>query len=246
MATFVGVSNRVYLAHLDLSGLANEVNFGDLTRDMKECTTFNDGGYTCVKPGLISGEGSVKGYQDWVADVLDDEISIGQLGTQYAFSVVPNPTGTVTAGDRAWLSRGVLSKDMPMTGAKGEMGGFEMTLSYDTAVAQGYIGHPSAARTTTGTGTAVAQAGPTAAQKLYSALHVTAYSGFTNVVVKVQSDDSSGFPSATDRITHTTITGVTNEFSSVAGSFSSETHLRTTWTVTGSGSITFVNTFGVI
>lgn len=245
MGSFVGLANRIYLAHLDLSGLANEISFGPLTREMKDATTFNDGGYTVVKPGMISGSASIKGFQDWATDVLDDDISVGQIGSQYALTV--NPTqATPAAGDTVWMSRGVLTSDSPMTGAKGEMAGFELALAYDTAIVQAKALHPVAARTANGNGTAVALGGPTAAQKLYAALHVTAYSGFTNVVVKVQSDDNSGFSSPTDRITFATVTGTTNEFASLAGPFASETHLRATWTVTGTGSISFVAAAGVI
>lgn len=246
MASFVGLHNRIYLGHLDLSGLANKVTFGALTRQMQESTTFNDGGYRCVLPGLISGEASVSGNQDWAADILDDEISVGQLGTQYAFSVFPNPTGTVAAGDAAWLARGVLDTAEPLKGAVGDVASFMQHLAYDTACARGQVAHPSAARTSTGNGTALTLTGPTASQRLYAALHVTAYSGLTNVVFKVQSDDNSGFSSPTDRITFATVTGRTNEFASVAGNFSTETHHRVTWTVTGSGSVTFVCAVGVV
>lgn len=247
MAAFIGLSNQIYLAHLDLSGLANEVQFGELSRAMQPSTTFKDGGYACVKPGLVSGAATVKGFQDWAADVLDDDISApGQLGTQYPFTVIPNPTGTVTAADQCWLSRGVLANVNPMAGAKGEMAGFELGLAYDTAIVQAKVAHPSAARTANGQGTAVALTGPTAAQKLYAALHVTAYSGFTQVALVVESDDAVGFPSATTRITFATVTGVTSEFASVAGSFSSETHLRANWVVSGTGSITFTIAVGVL
>lgn len=246
MATFVGTSNRVYVGQLDLSGSANDVRFGDLTRAMQDATTFNDGGYTCRKPGLISGEAAVKGFQDFASGGVDETINGLSIGTQYPLTVVPNPTGTVTAGDACWMSRGVLGKANPLSGAKGEMGGFEFGFNYDTAVVQSKVAHPLAARTSTGNGTAVTLTGPTSTQSLYAALHVTAYSGFTNVVFKVQSDDSGAFSSATDRITFTTVTGVGSQFSSVAGSFSGETHHRATWTVTGSGSVSFVVVFGVI
>lgn len=247
MATYVGLHNRVYLAHLDLSGNATAVDGGTLTRDMKPGTTFNDGGYTCVKPGLISGEGRVTFLQDWAADVIDDELSVGQLGTQYPFTVVPNPTGTVTAGDPAYIARGVLGSLNPGLGVKGEMATGEFMLPFDTAAPQAKVLHPSAARTTTGNGTAVALTGPTASQTLYASLHVIAYSGLTNVVFKIQSDDSSGMASATDRITFTTVTAAgASEWKTVAGNFSTETHLRATWTVTGTGSITFVIAAGVI
>lgn len=246
MASFIGVHNRVLLGHLDLSGLANEVNFGDLSRAMQPSTTFNDGGYTCVLPGLISGEATVKGNQDWATVVLDDEISVAQLGSQYPATVIPNPTGTVTAGDACWLSRGVVGTANPMAGAKGEVAGFEFGFPYDTAIVQAKVAHPAAARTATGNGTAVALTGPTAAQKLYAALHVTAYSGLTNVVLVIESDDAGAMSSPTTRITFATVTGTTSQFASVAGNFSTETHHRITWTVTGTGSVTFTAAFGVI
>jgi hypothetical protein len=75
---------------------------------------------------------------------------------------------------------------------------------------------------------------------------VTAYSGFDQIVFKVESDDGAGFGSATDRITFATVTGKTSEFASVVGAFSSETHHRITWAATGAGSCTFVAAFGVI
>lgn len=246
MGTFIGISNRVLVGPLDLSGLANEVNFGPLMRAMKPSTTFNDGGYECVLPGLMSGAAMVKGNQDFATGVLDDTISLGQLGSQYPISVIPNPTGTVTAADACWLSRGVVGEVDPLVGAKGDVAGFQLDLSYDAAIVQSKVAHPAAARTADGTGTAVLLTGPTAAQKLYAALHVTAYSGLTNVVFKIQSDDNSGFTSATDRITFTTVSGVTSQFSSVAGDFSSETYHRAFWDVTGSGSVTFTITMGVI
>jgi hypothetical protein len=246
MGSFVGLSNRIYLAQLDLSGLANEVTFGPITTAMRPFTTFNEGGYNAVKPGLTSGAAMVKGFQDYAVDVLDDDISIGQLGSQYPFTVVANPTGTVTAADTCWLSRGLVSDLKPFDGAKGDPAAFELGLAYDAAIVQAKVGAPLAAVTANGTGTAVLLTGPTAAQKLYGALHVTAYSGFTNVVFTIESDDNSGFSSPTTRTTFATVTGRTSEFASVAGAFSSETYHRVKWVVTGSGSVTFVATFGVI
>jgi hypothetical protein len=246
MASFIGLNHRVYFAHLDLSGKANMVNFGDLSCVLQDSTTFNDGGFSCVTPGLRSGAGTIGGFQDYALGVLDDQISIPQLGTSYAVSVIPAATTTVTAGDPVWFSRGVFTDLNPLDGPKGDMGKFELGFGYDTIFTQGLVGHPLAARTTTGTGTAVAKTGPTATQKLYAALHVTAYSGITNAVIKVQSDDNVAFPSATDRITFATVTGLTNEFASVAGAFNTETHLRVSWTITGVGSVSFAVSFAVL
>jgi hypothetical protein len=246
VASFVGVHNKVLLGHLNLTGNAASVNFGDLTRVMQPCTTFADGAYTCVKPGLISGQASLELYQDYAADVLDDEISSGQLGSQYTLTVIPNPTGTVAVADTAWFTRGVVSKINPMDGAKGDMAKAMFDISHDTAILQGKVAHAGAAITTSASDTGIALAGPSSTQRLYSALHVTAYSGFTNVIFTIESDDNANFSSATTRLTHTTVTATTNEFSSAAGSWSSETHHRVKATVTGSGSITFTSAIAVL
>lgn len=248
MGSYISTADQVFVGHLDLTSHANEIMFGPLERAMQTCTTFSDGGFVCVKPGLISGEAGVKGYQDFAADVLDDELSVAQLGSQYPVSWCPNDDGAAAAaGDPAWFSRGLVGLVNPLgAGAKGEMSGFEYRFPYDTAIVQGKVAAAKAAITADGNGTAVALTGPTASQSLYAAIHVTAYSGFTNVVFKIQSDDSSGMSSATDRITFTTVTGTTSEFASVAGNFSSETHHRITYDVTGSGSVTVFAVFGVI
>lgn len=237
---------RIYLGHLDLTGATREVSFGPLTRAMLPVTTFADGGYTTVIPGLASGEASITGFQDFASGAHGSEISIGQLGTRYPLSVVPAESSTVAAGDVCWLTRGVLDETVPFTGAVGDVAGFADHLTYDTAIPRGLVAHPLGAETADGTGTAVTLAGPSASQSLYAVLHVTAYSGLTNIVVKVQSDDGSGFSSPTDRITFATVTGTTSEFASVAGGFSSETHHRVVWDVTGTGSCSFFAAFGVV
>lgn len=248
MSAFVATASQVFVGHLDLTSLANEIMFGPLNRAMQPCTTFSDGGYSCVKPGLMSGLAVVKGYQDFADGVLDDEISVGQLGAQYPVAWAPNDDGLVAAaGDPAWFSRGLVGKLNPLgSGTTGEMAGFEYEFPFDAAIVQGKVAAAKAAVTGDGNGTAVALAGPSASQRLYAALHVTAFSGFTDVVFKVQSDDGVGMASATDRITFTTVTGTTSQFASVAGDFSTETHHRITYDVTGTGSCTFFAVFGVI
>jgi len=246
MGSFVGLHNRIYVGQLDLSGFANNVSFGALSRAMVPCTTYNDGGFDCYRPGLISGTGSVSGFQDFAVDTLDDDLSLGQLGSQYAFSVYPNPSGTVAAGDPAWLTRGVVNTLNPLEGAKGDMAGFMLGQAFDAGIVQGKVLKPLAAVTADGSGSAVAMTGPTADQRLYAAIHVTAFSGFSGVVFTVETDDNSSFTSATTRATFTTVAGRTSEFVSVAGAFASETHVRITYDVTGSGSCTFTCAAGVV
>lgn len=243
MATVVVTDVKPYLGVLDLTSLTESVSFGDLTAVAVPFTNMGSGGYNEFKPGLISGEMTTELFADFAAGAPDEILGTG-VGSQYAWTgLLP---GSAAAGDPCYLSRGYINKRAPWMGAVGGAAKTSLTLPYDTRIIRGSVLQPSTARTTTGTGTAVAMAGPTASQSLWATLHVFAYSGLTNIVIKVQSDDNGSFTSATDRITFSTVTGTTSQFTSVAGSFSSETHVRVSWTVTGTGSCTFAVAAGVL
>jgi hypothetical protein len=245
MATYVDTASNMLVGQLDLTGLCEQYAFGDLSIAAVGFTTYADRGWVANKPGLKSGTFTATLFQDFAADVLDDDLGVAALGGTYAVTVVPDDP-TPAAGDLAWFSRGYLGRYNPLTGTVGDAAKAEIELPYDRPFVQGKLLHPKTARTANGNGTAVAMTGPTASQRLYAALHVTAYSGFTNVVVKVQSDDAAGMSTPTDRVTFSTVTGVGSEYTSVAGGFSTESHVRSTWTVTGSGSISFVVVCGVL
>lgn len=249
MAVYVSLHDRIYVGQLDLSGVADQVAFGPSTRVMVPVTTYNDGGFATVIPGQMSGEVTVSGFSDFAAGVLDDTINNTTLGTAFPVTVVPNPTGTVTAGDTAWLVKGRQVSYSPASGAKGDAARFSLNLTSDGAVVKGYVSHAKAARTSTGNGTSVALAGPSASQYLYSALHVTAWSGLTSLDVTIESDDDSGtFASATTRITHTQFTAIGSEWKSVIGSagHAAENCHRLVYTIVGTGSVTLAASFGVI
>lgn len=245
MTTFVALHRKSYLGPLALAANTRDVGYS-LAAAMVECTTYNDGGWECVAPGLKSGTITFDGFTDFAAGGVDDTLGVDGVGGQYAISVYENPTGTVTAGDHARISRGVVTTFEPIRGAVGEMAGLMIGGKFDAVVPEALVLHPEASRTATGTGTAVAMTGPTSSQRLYAALHVTAWSELTSLVVKVQTDDNSGFTSATDRLTFTTATGVTSEWSSVAGAFNTETYVRVSYTIVGTGSCTFACAAGVL
>jgi len=245
MATFVNVSKRIYVGHLDLSN-SDKADFGTITVQSVRFTSFNAGGFEEFKPGLISGEVTVEAFQDFAVDVLDDELGVAALGAQYPVTVAPNVSGTETAGDVCYFTRGIISQYGPIVGAKGDAAKATLTVPYDTVAVRGVVAHPKAARTVTGNGTIMALTGPTSSQRLYAALHVTAFSGLTNAVFTVQSDDAVGFPSSATRLTFATITGTGSEFASVAGYGATETHHRIVYTLTGTGSVTFTIAIGVL
>lgn len=91
--------------------------------------------------------------------------------------------------------------------------------------------HTALTANTTGTGV---DGGASSANGGVGYLHVTAYSGFTSVAIKVQ--DSADDNTYADLVSFTNVTAVGAERVTVAGTV--EQYLRSVVTVTGSGSIT--------
>ncbi len=102
-------------------------------------------------------------------------------------------------------------------------------------------------RTSSSSGTGRQIGAVSSTQTLYAALHVISASGTSPTLdVKVQSDDNSGFTSATDRITFTQATDVTSEWGSVGGAITDD-YWRITYTVGGtSPSFAFAVTAGIV
>lgn len=103
--------------------------------------------------------------------------------------------------------------------------------------------------TVSGTGTASAQYLATAGDdtdKLHATIHCTVM-GATSLAVKIQSDDNSGFTSATDRITFATLTAPGAEFASEATdpTGGADDYYRVSYTVTGAGTVTFIVALGI-
>jgi len=105
-------------------------------------------------------------------------------------------------------------------------------------VDMGVLLHALTAETADSNGSSVDNAASSAGGGV-SSLHVTAFSGLTNIVIKVQhSTDNSSW---SDLITHATVTGTTWERKLVTGTVNR--YVRAWWDVTGTGSTTFALAF---
>ena len=245
MAPRVSTHVAPYLGALDLTAITKGGTFADLNAAEVDFTNYAAGGYREFKTGIISGGMTLDLLQDYATGILDDSVTVG---SSYAFStVVPATPGTIIEGDIAFVANGAATQYQPRNGAVGEAAGAALTMPWSSRFAYGRVGHPAAARTTTGTSTGIAFAGPSASQYMVANLHVLAYSGLTSITVKISSDDNSGFTTATDRLTFTATTAIGGENKTAVGSagWASETHHRVAWTVVGTGSCTFVVTFGL-
>lgn len=230
----------VLFGSYDVSPYTGSITETPGTVVVQECNNFAGGGFTHRRAGLKSGSVGLDGYADFDSTGISAFLNAAGLGSQHAVTI---STPGTAAGDAAVLARGLLQRHAFSLSPE-QITGLQIMLESDTGFAHGKLAAPLASRTTSGlTGTAIALTGPSASQRLWASLHVTAASG-TNLVVKVQSDDNSGFTSATDRITFSTVSAVGWQFSSVAGDLSTETHWRVVATI-ASGTFSFAAAFGV-
>ena len=244
MSVFVLTSPTVFVDEFDFTALIDRAGMIDITADQVERKKSNGGGFKFYLPGLITATGEVAGYYD-PADSGIADLSPANVSDQRIISA----TSTADAAEGApyWSHRGYLSSvtGAPGSGDIGSLATFQIASQADTAPFNGVVGMPFATYDDGGfTGDGVAMTGPASGETLYASLHVTAATG-TNLVVKVQSDDNSGFTSATDRITFSTLSAVGSEWKTVAGDLSSETYWRVIATAS-TGDFDVICGFGIV
>jgi len=227
---------------VNVTAYANSINV-TMDADTRDVTTFASGGSRQMVSTLGMVGVEIAGFDDDVATGGPNDLmqfaSIGALNT-WTVSI----PGT-TAGDAAVFGQGRTMTATPISGAVGDVAAVNIGITGTSREVVGLLLHPAAARTTTGSGTAVAFTTPTAGQALHYAAHVHSVSGAGNIVFTIQTDDNGGFSSGTTRITSSAITAVGAVFGSLSGALAGETHIRVGWTITGFTSVTFSVSAGV-
>lgn len=237
MAVYANTAVSAVIDALEIAAFARTVTL-DASADEIDVTTLASAGWRQKICGLKTFTASVEGFQDFAATGVDPVFGASGLTGLDTFTIAPQSTGTV--GDVAFIGQGRLTGNVPLTGAVGDAGAFSLNWAGTNVVARGSVLHPSAARTATGSGTALAFTFPVTGQRLYATFHVLSVTGTGSIVFTVQSDNAVGFPSATTQITSQSFTGTGHQLASVAGPIAGETHIRTGWTITGFTSVTFV------
>jgi len=227
MATLIFDSCRVYVAGQDISGLSNQVQM-NVQGDEVESTTFGSGGFKEYKPGLLSVNGQVTGYSQFAEP---DASLFGDLRTSRVVTVGVDDTD----GAAAYATQGFSASYQPWGGTVGGMAGFQYNLRGDSPMGKGFMGleKQSVSGNTTGTGQQIAS-GISATQKLAMAIHV--FTAGTTADVNVESDDNSGFTSATERLTQT-VTAVGGYWVETSGAITDDYFRVTVDTVTGTFSL---------
>lgn len=223
MAGVILTDCKIILGGYNLSGFHNSLNL-DYGAEMLDDTVFGTSGTRSNKPGLKTVE--MVGNVFWDTD--QDEVNYNRIGAnREVLSLAPEGNAI---GDIAYAVRAVNGTYNPLSGEVGALLQSEFNaLSANTPLVRGRVLADLTSRAATGDGDAVELGAVDADQRLYSALHVITAPG-TSIVVTVESDNDSGFPSPTTRITHTLFNAIGAEWMELAGPVT-DTYWRSTWTI---------------
>jgi hypothetical protein len=240
---------RIFGGGVNFSGQSNKVEVG-VEVDEIDATVFEpdnpaDAGWKARRGGIIDGKAAFSGF--WAAGdpAAVDDAMWAALGKVDAWTFVK---GAGAVGDVAWSTRALRSK---YTGTLeyGKAAAFEGAVSGSWGTVRGRVAHPhTVARSGAGSGSdVVLAAGVPAGQYLYAALHVLSVAGTAapTLSVVVESDDTSGFTSAIQRLAFDPVTAPAGQIIRAAGPLT-DTHVRVRWSMSGtSPSFLFAATLGV-
>lgn len=239
MTVYVQTAVRFVANTTVLSATVDELTL-NATADIRTRTPIGGtGGWRRARYGLKSYSVSAKGMADLDVGGTDVAFPATTLGAADVLTVMPINDGA-TIAEPAFLGIGRSSSIMPFGGPIGEESSMAIDWAGDGRLCRGVILHPSAARTATGSGTAVALTGPTALQSIFANFHVTSVSGAGTITFTIETDTASNFPSTTTRITSSAFAAIgAEQKSAVPGAINTETHFRVGWAIAGFTSVTF-------
>jgi len=244
MAKFVLYDQIVLVDDYDITGDTNAVAL-DYGCEVKNCTTFGDD--TRVNTGgLKAVQCSIAGYYD--ADTEDAELFTNVGVSDKPISIIDDGDDE---GDIAYFFNAV-GGEYSIGAAIGEVMPFSLVAGAQGNLIKGVMAHNArtTAETSSSNSTGVQLGAVTASQKLYAVIHVleSSGSGDQTLDIVIESDDNSGFTSATTRLTATQVTtSTTSENLEVAGAITDD-YFRVNFTIAGTGSpsFKFVVLFGVL
>lgn len=186
-------------------------------------------------PGLLSGSMSVNGTFDADPGTLYDKVA-SAAGVDNGALITVLPDGMTVGKPALFAVTDVDGFDVPASASEAVT--LSVTATADETVDIGYVLHALQAETAGGNSASVDNQAATSNGGV-GMLHVTAFSGLTNITVKVQhSTDGSVWA---DLMTFTAATGKTSERKTVSGTVNQ--YVRALWIVTGTGSAEFALAF---
>lgn len=247
MGHYVQTNVKALVAQWDVSGDLNACAL-EYGAELQDGTTFGKttrarlSGLKTVSMSL-AGLGNIAGLESGQAEELDQILFESTGVTDKPVLVAPENAGA--DGERAFALLAAQAR-YQFGGAIGAAFAFQVTAeAAGSPLVRGTVMH-NATRTASGNGTARQLGVVSATQKIFAALHVLAASGATPTLdVKVQSDDSAGMLSPTDRITFAQKTALGSEWKELGGAITDD-YWRLAFTIGGgTPSFSFIGFLGI-
>lgn len=242
MAKLTLTDARLYAYGADLTGMTNSIDLSAEYADL-DATTFGSSGWNEHMAGLGSAELDADGFWEAGDAGKVDDATWANIGGLGPWTVCPNGSAV---GALAYFMN-AFSGEYTVGGEVGNIAPYSANAKSNWPLVRGTIANsPSTARTSSGSGTAIQLGAVATGKHLYAAVHVVSISGTTpSITFTVESDDNSGFSSATTRLSFTAATAVGGQIIRLAGPIT-DTWYRATWTVSGtSPSVLAVVAIGV-
>lgn len=235
MAALALTDAFVYVAGHDFTGDSNQLAL-NMDAAALPVTTFRSGGWDEVVGGLKTQTLDLSGYwQSAVSDSVDSE-SFSDLATANRVHTI-GPTET--EGDVAYLFRAGKFHYEPFGGTIGDVAGFTLNSSGTDGygVVRGQLAKAKGTVSATGAlGTGLQLGAVGASEHLYASFHV--FSAGTTITVVVESDDNSGFTTATTQATIGPITATGGTWAArVAGAITDTYYRLRVTAITGTFSV---------
>lgn len=244
MSFLPGFGIRVYVNEFAVSGNVSGAN-AQHQRNFSDVTVVTTAGGMNYVPGLMSGSIALRGPADSSAS-LAAEIN-SAMGVDNGIQITVLPDGTAV-GKPAMFTMGEPA-EYTLDASVSDALGYAVAAQADESVDMGYVLVAPTAITATGNGTSVdrgtslsndGSSQPFTLNGAAAAIHVTAYTGFTSVAVKLQhSADNSSWADLSGG-GFTSITAIGQQRILVARGVQVNRYVRAVTTVTGSGSITYL------
>lgn len=247
MSKLVLLDARIYMGGADLSGDGNKIELDDEI-EAKTVTNWRSAGAREVLGGLADSSLNAEGYFEAGTAGLPDDAFWAQRRETVPISVAPEGDGDTAAGGLMYLTKMLTIQRQVVGGSVGDVASWSAQARGNWPLARGVTAHPSMVpRIASGNGSSLNLGALAAGRHLYANLHVLSIAGTStpSITVNVQSDDGTGFPSATTRGSFAAKTAIGGESIRIAGPIT-DTWWRVNWTITGSSpSFLFLVTLGI-
>jgi hypothetical protein len=237
---------RLFVSGADLSGSGNKI---EITEEIeaKKTTNWRSGGAVELLGGLSSTELTGEGqWEAGTAGLVDDAMWANRRVLE-PWTAAATGDSDLAPGNLMILTKALRTKST-IWGDVGEVGGWTANAKGTWPLVRGQSAHASGVpRTATGAGTSLQLGAVAADQHLYANAHVLSVAGTVTptITLNVQSDNATGFPSATTRGSFAAKTAIGGESIRIAGPITDD-WWRVSWTISGTNpSFLFLVALGI-